>query len=128
MNQEFLSRVEMALDTQQEEEDYNRFMELLPSTVELLENMPLYIYNPDMNLNNTARTDMDEVFIMTWGRWSLKPAGTVLPYDRKKTKGMAEKILNIRDDVPENLSADHLFFVSTCQKLENEINNTIAPR
>lgn len=125
MNQEFLSRVEMALDTQQEEEDYNRFMELLPSTVELLENMPLYIYNPDMNLNNTARTDMDEVFIMTWGRWSLKPAGTVLPYDRKKTKGMAEKILNIRDDVPENLSADHLFFVSTCQKLENEINRGV---
>lgn len=121
LNPEFLSRVEMALDTGEEKEDYSLFRELLPSTVEILESMPLYIHNPDMNMNNTAQTDTGQIFIMTWGRWSLKPAGTVLPYDREKTGSMADKILKTRDDTPENLSADHIFFVSNCQKLENEI-------
>ncbi len=121
LNPEFLSRTEMALDTLQEKEDYSRFRELLPRTGEILESMPLYIHNPDMNMNNTAQTDTGRVCIMTWGRWSLKPAGTILPYDRKKTDAMAEKILENRNDAPENLSAEHLFFVSNCQKLENEI-------
>ncbi len=122
LNQDLVSRVEVAVDTGEEEEDVKRFQSRLNSVRALIRAVPLYIHNPEINRNNVVQTDQNSVNVMTWGRWFLAPVGIVMPYAKDRVISMADNLKKYRNDVSEDLGRDHLYFVFNCHKLEKEIN------
>ncbi len=122
LSEDFVSRVEVAVDTAEEENALNQFKECLINIRAFLKAMPLYIHNPEMQKNNVVQADDDRVYVMTWGRWTLEPVGSVLPLDRNNMERMLQLFNETRKDTPVGLDASSLYFVFHCQKLEKELN------
>ncbi len=122
LNKELVSRVEVALDTPEEVTCFEEFKDNLPRIRDFLKTIPLYIHNQDITTKNVVQAENDDVYVMTWGRWSLQPVGTVLPLNPNKIGELAVRIEEFRSDAFQVLSSDDLDFVFNCHKLEKEIN------
>jgi hypothetical protein len=122
LSSDFINRVQIAVDTMEEENNLNRLLTELPVLKEILERAPHYIHNPGFTLQNTVQVDDENIYVMTWGKWTLEPVGAVMPYDKKRLGQMVENMSNARKDVPKDLRQEHLFLVFNCRKLGNEIN------
>ena len=122
LDSDFIGRVEIAVDSMEEENSLKKFQTELAAVTDFLRTIPLYVQNPELTLKNIVQADENNIFVMTWGKWTLEPVGAVMPYDKKRLDQMLENISKIRKDVPVELAPEHLFFVSNCRKLGNEIN------
>ena len=122
LDDNFICRIEIAIDTREEENNFNSFRSELSVVIDTLKVMPLYINNPELTPKNHVQTHDGNIFVMTWGKWTLEPVGSVMPYDKKRIHQAVENIAKSRQDVPRDFGPEHLFFVFNCRKLGNEIN------
>ena len=124
LNEDLLSWLQLAVDTDAEQQKFHRFQENLTSITKRLRELPLYIHNPDLNLNNVISLD-DDFRIMTWCRWSLEPVGVGMPANIKD-EYLAQTIDAMREsrnDIPANFTAEDIKFAANCGELERLIQN-----
>ena len=125
LSREFVSRVWIAVDTPEEENQLDNFLERLPGIESMLKSMPCFIHNPDLTVKNTVKTDDHDILVMTWGRWTLEPLGAVMPFEQKRLDQLLEVVKKRRSDIPADLDLDRLYLVNSCRKLEKEISQGV---
>lgn len=125
LSREFIQRLDIALDTDEEKKVFGMFLEKLPKVEQGLLEMPLYIHNPDLNYKKVVPVkESSGYFVMSWGEWSLEPVGAHWPKSIKKDQiaVMLQEVSSLRQDIPSSLSTDHLLLASLCRELEQNIN------
>jgi len=123
LHDDFFIPLEMAADTSEEKQVLGIFLTQLPELRKRLEQLPLHIYNPDINRPNVAVAGNGQPLVMTWGRWSLEPIGAGLPASLRKNgiSEMIEKLIRARRDVPRDFSEEDVRFATDCWDLETHI-------
>jgi hypothetical protein len=123
LNSKFIDRIDIALDNDQDRGIKEEFMASLSRLTELVEAIPLYIYNPMVNAANVVKkVDGKGVLITTWGKWKLEPIGVQLP--GLQDDDLAYMLLRVRSqrhDIPDWLDVNALYLVSACRRLESLI-------
>ena len=124
LNAELAGRTQVAVDTNEEADTLKRFQEQLPQIQSLLESLPLYIFNPECMKTNTVYADNGQIHVMTWGRWSLEPVGSIKYklLEKKRLAEITENIKNKRYDIPDQFSPELMSFAAGCLELEAVIN------
>ncbi|BBM03890.1 hypothetical protein [Microbulbifer sp. GL-2] len=81
LSKKIFMNVSLAIDSNEEMKIFHEFMQFHSQLMEILESLPLYIYNPDLQRNNVYVSDdgNDSYFVAGWGKWSLEPVGVRLP-------------------------------------------------
>ncbi len=91
LSEEKLSHLLIAACTNQEKDQVKRLIAVYDHLRQLLNMMPLFVFNPLLNaLNLMIRSD-GKPMLFSWTQWSLEPIGVGLP--RKTNQAYLEKIL-----------------------------------
>jgi hypothetical protein len=122
---DFLARMSVAIDTEEEQAGFDDFMALNGRLRELLQSVPEYIYNPDMKSENVVRTRDGDIIVMTWAKWSIEPLG-VGNYKEISDSRWAQilgSVNSLRKDVSQPVTMDLLDLINEAWKLEKQINS-----
>ncbi|MGJ7461873.1 hypothetical protein ACR80S_12295 [Halomonas sp. MA07-2] len=121
LNTKFFDRIDIALDTDEDSARKDEFMAALPRLTELVEAVPLYVYNPMANAANVVKkADGKGVLITTWGKWKLEPIGVQLPsLDGDELSWMLLQVRKHRHDIPGWFGVNELYLVNGCRRLES---------
>lgn len=123
ISDEFVQKLDIAVDTDGEKDAMQRFFSQLPKIRKRLQSLPLYVYNPDLNLNNVVCGGENGHLILTWTRWSLEPLGTGISprMQANGLEGLLAKVRSTRKDVPDYVTTEDLHVAAWCFDLENKI-------
>jgi hypothetical protein len=126
LNDELVSRLIVAVDNEEEAEMLRDFQVSLKGTRERLNRIPLYVHNPDISPDNVIQDNEGQVFVMTWGDWSLEPVGAKLSLniEEKRIEELIENMRKFRSDVPDDFGPEMPAFAALCGQLEKEINQS----
>ena len=91
LSEEKLSQLLIAACTNQEKEQVRRLMAAYDHLRQLLNRMPLFVFNPLLNALNLMMRSDGKPMLFSWTQWSLEPIGVGLP--RKTNQAYLEKIL-----------------------------------
>ncbi|AEG31693.1 hypothetical protein [Thiomicrospira cyclica] len=126
---ELVKRLEVGIDTPEERQQYKQLQANLPSLIQRLDAQPLYIYNPDRKPGTLVwqtdqRTDLTQVYIMAWGRWSLEPLGIAFDLNQPDEwfDDKASWLKANRKDIRAHYSGQDLKLVACAQKLQQALN------
>ena len=124
LDEQFLSRANIAVDTKDEKNVYNRMLLSLPKLCSILSWMPLVVHNSELNSDNVVTSKDYGLLITTWGRWSLQPIGYMLPKfaTDEEVFSTIEHLKTVRKDVPKSLCMAHLQLANTTYYLERAIH------
>ncbi len=116
-------RLEIAIDTPEEDALLARWRKELPQLRLLLQKQPRVLHNPDLKPGNVARHG-DDHLIMAWGRWTLEPLGAAVFLAGVDAKGgeLLESLRPLRPDLQKHHWEGDLQIAALCQKLEQQIN------
>lgn len=121
---EFVSRVEVAIDTEAEAEVLAKFKSVVADLIRYLSKLPVYIYNPDIRPGNVIKEANDGGFlVMTWTRWQILPLGAAIS-SRYKPQQLEEALLAVREnrrDVADTFSVEDMSCANLCYELERAI-------
>lgn len=119
---ELCSRLNIGIDTAEEAEILERWMEDLPETRRIIQKQPLVLYNPDLNRNTVTRNGEDYL-IMAWGRWMLEPLGVAMFLMGLYSKGheFLETLRPLRTDFRKCTWDGDLRIAGLCGQLEQQI-------
>ncbi|HSM47145.1 MAG TPA: hypothetical protein VK872_04960, partial [Draconibacterium sp.] len=81
----------IAACTNQEKEQVKRLIAVYEHLRQLLNMMPLFVFNPLLNALNLVMRSDGKPMLFSWTQWSLEPIGVGLP--RKANQAYLEKIL-----------------------------------
>lgn len=121
---ELVKRLDVAIDTEHEKNLYNQLINTLEQIIQSLSKQPLYIYNPECKAGNlvwqnSAQNDPTQIYIMTWGRWSLEPIG--ISFDPNQPDSWFEQkadwLKAQRKDINPNYAADDIKLVMLTHKM-----------
>lgn len=78
----YLERLEVALDSEEEEQVYTDFVAQLPEIQVRVARLPVVLINPDLNGQNLVwkagdgeRQGLGDFLVTSWARWKLEPLG-----------------------------------------------------
>lgn len=122
-----IDRLEVAVDTPDEAETFERLRDRLTNIQDALKRCPLCILNPEIKQPNVLLDHDGEPLVMTWGKWTLEPVGAGLPagFGRQKMEQLAKSVSASRSDLPEGFGVDHLELAAVCWKLESQIQRNL---
>ncbi|MFC3285780.1 hypothetical protein [Litchfieldella rifensis] len=114
-----LARITVALDHQKEKDTYNKFIDLWPDVCERVSRIPLFIYNPKLNMENVVR-DQGEYYIMTWGEWTLEPIGANTPkwMPIQSLEEVLDRVRNMRNFNADQLCLQDVLLAKKFRELE----------
>lgn len=124
LDDEFVCRIEVAVDTIEERSLFREFKARLPEIRNRIAATPLYFYNPEIFKKNLAVTEDGSVYAMTWGRWSLEPVGSVVLSElvgASQLEEMIERMKQQRNDVPSGFDIELVRLVNHSRKVEKDI-------
>ncbi len=123
LNANLVARLEVAADSEADVDGLAMFESRLPEVQSMLNRMPVYVRNTDLNRGNLAQRSDGEVLVMSWSAWTLEPIGVTLPRPAPtaKLKEWVAELRTHRDDIPPDYSPNHLRLASTCFELERAI-------
>lgn len=124
LSHEFLTRVKVAVDSEEEKHVVESFLNTLPKLKKYLDSHPVYIRNPDIIQDNVVwGEELSRPLIMTWTRWHIDPIGAEIP--KKMDDATLSEILkfakNNRRDISYTLSVSDLRCINNCFLLERAI-------
>jgi hypothetical protein len=124
LTDEFVERMEIAVDREEESERLRSFCLDLPAIRETLHRLPLHIYNPDLNRSNVVYGREGGFLILNWCRWTLEPVGAGMPRGLRKrnVEETIGKMRKARNDVATGLGQRDVLLAALCYDLENLIN------
>lgn len=123
LNEKMVMRLEVAADTERDRAALTLLEGGLVEVQGILEGMPLYVKNADLSRDNVMRFSVDEVLVMSWGKWSLEPIGAELPrrIPAEQLETWITELREKRSDVPVDFTIEHLQLASACWELERAI-------
>ena len=74
--------------------------EQLPSMLETLQRLPLVVVNPEVNANTLMQDAQGELWVTSWGRWTLEPLGSRWPLSPKSLEKLPEALQQASDQRP----------------------------
>jgi len=125
LSHKFIQRMDIALDTGDDKKVFQRFLEKLTDIGQRLQDMPLYIHNPNLNENTVVPVEESGgFFIMSWGEWCLEPVGSYWPksIEEDQIATILQEVRTLRPEIPSSFSSDHILLASMCWQLEQSIN------
>lgn len=122
LTNELFGRLNIGIDTPEEAETLDHWMEHLPETRRIIQKQPLVLYNPDLN-RNTVIPDGEGYLVMTWGRWMLEPLGVAMFLTGLSSRGheFVETLRPLRVDFRECTWGGDLRIAGLCGQLEQQI-------
>ena len=126
LTEEFVSRMDIAVDTDEEAEALGRFQDALPAMRDLVGKVPLRLVNPDFAREQTVARADGGYDVLEWGQWSLAPIGTALTSwladDDRELDALLDEVRRRRPGMlDEPLTAAQLQLVRNCDRLERAI-------
>lgn len=126
LTEEFVSRMDIAVDTDEEAEALGRFQDALPAMRDLVGKVPLRLVNPDFAREQTVARADGGYDVLEWGQWSLAPIGTALTSwladDDRELDALLEEVRRRRPGMlDEPLTTAQLQLVRNCDRLERAI-------
>jgi hypothetical protein len=124
LTDEFVERMEIAVDREEESQRLRSFRRDLPGIREKLHHLPLHIYNPDLSRSNVVYGREGGFLVLNWCRWTLEPIGAGMPHFLRKRnfEPMIGKMRKARNDIPAGLCQRDVLLAAHCFDLENLIN------
>ncbi|MBB5022845.1 hypothetical protein [Desulfurispira natronophila] len=123
---ELVNKVRIAADNANENLAIDRFLADIPKISNIVQSIPLYIHNRDIQPGSVVMTaDATQPLITVWGRWSLEPVGARLPrnYTNEELTFAAELLSKSRLDADKGtIKADHLLLVNNIRNMELEVS------
>lgn len=119
---ELSSRLNIGIDTPEETEIMEHWMEHLQETRKIIQKQPLVLYNPDLN-RNTLIADGEGYLIMAWGRWMVEPLGVAMFLAGLSSRGFEflETLRPLRADFRKCTWDDDLRIAGLCGQVEQQI-------
>lgn len=119
-----VERAGVAVDTDAEWEVFESLRRLLPHVQRALRELPLFIYNPEVQRPNVLMEQDGTPLVMTWGRWSLEPVGAGLNAEADETRltQLVSTIRQHRSDIPAEFGVKHLRLACAACELETQIS------
>lgn len=126
LTDDLISRMEIAVDSDQQAETLARLRGALPSVRKLIARLPLCLVHPAFTPGEIAlRADGSVMVIGGWGQWSLMPPGAGLPAslatDERFEALLAEARRGGADVLAKGLGQGQLIVVSACAQMERSI-------
>lgn len=123
LTEEFVSRMDIAIDTEAEADGFRRFHDALPAIRDQIGKIPLRLVNSSFAREQTVARADGGLHVLEWGQWSIEPIGTALPsglVDDRELGALLDKLRR-----PAMLDASvtlaHLRLVRDCGLLERAI-------
>lgn len=123
-NLELIRRVEVGVDTPEEEAVLTQMTSLLPEIARILDRIPLYVHNPELAAKNVVENHDGKPLIVTWASWRLEPIGYEWPksFRTRRPGNLVETLSSRRTDVPSDLEEWELELPALCRMLIRRIN------
>lgn len=121
---DYVDRVIVGIDTHEEEAVLKDFRKMVPFLKKYVKQIPLYVYNPDINPRNVVKKETgDGYLIMTWSRWKLLPLGAAIParYHNDLTD-ILSSLKDKRKDIHDGLTSRDMLLVYSCYELDKAIH------
>lgn len=123
LNERFLERLSVSVDTAEEEATANALLAALPGIRARLASMPVHVFNPDLGPGICVGEGEEGYRVVSWVRWGIEPVGFGACY-RPGEAYLEEVVAEInrrRRDLRKPLTLDDLLFVRACHDLERDI-------
>jgi len=102
---------------------FEKLSKHMPLIRQIIHQVPLFIYNPDINIENSFFDYDGTLRCHDWDNWSLEPlgGGDKRISDIQLLIDALPSIKAKREDVPESLTEEHLQLVADCQLLYRDL-------
>jgi len=100
LDERILYRLRIAANTKTQNRLVERFGENLESIRGVLSGMPLFVFNPDMTINNVRMDRNDDPILIHWGNWTLLPIGGGWPATTEQLASMERCLQVFASDNP----------------------------
>nr|BAT30799.1 hypothetical protein [Fulvimarina pelagi] len=115
----FCRNAALAAESDSDRHALANFLRLRPSILEVVEQAPCYIHNPDMNANTIYPLADGEAIQPIWSRWSIEPMGTTLPtpLSVSEIEASLELVRENRPSIPSDFTTNHLLLIDSMTRL-----------
>lgn len=121
----FVSRMDIAVDTDEGAAALERFRALLPAVCGQLASMPLRLVNPDLRPDNVVVRQDGAFHVLGWGQWAIEPGGAGranLPAAEDRLAAILKRARTLNPAaVPPSLDPRQLLLAQHCSLLERAI-------
>lgn len=125
LTDDFVKRMDIAVDTDEDATVLERFRAALPSVCETLAAIPLRLVNPDLRSDNVVARQDGTFHVLGWGRWAIEPGGAGranLPAAEDRLAAILEQARTVNPAaVPTSLGPCQLLLAQHCSLLERAI-------
>lgn len=127
LDDEYIRRVDIAVDTTAERQLFDRFMAQLATLQERLKALPIAVHNPALKTSDTVVHDgKGGIQLVTWGTWSLEPIGYFWPRSasEEELEECVARLRQARKDIPADFGLPGLKLARLAAELEKAVNRS----
>lgn len=126
VNEEFIRRVDIAVDTAAERQIFDDFLAALDDFQACLKAQPLAVHNPALKSDTVVHDGVGGVLVTSWGQWSLEPIGFSLPRSASDQwlETCIDRLKQARKDIPATFSLTSVQMIHKAADLERQINKS----